>query len=254
MFKPNIITSTGRTGTVTLSRVFAGASDVQMVRHEPTPDLWEQAMNFHRGAITPRAVVQFMQQTRPTSGSYLEVNPRFSWFPSLALDAFPDAKIAFIVRDPATYLTSSLNKLQRSSPRRNKLRLKARDFLDFPTEFSAPEDSAFHARWNPYVHVAWVWYKINSIILKCCDEHPARTLWVYFESLFDQNLSATQVVASHLGVHLNMPQALPLAQVRHNAQPTDTYGPWETFPAAERAFIAEMLNPLCARFGYGPLE
>jgi hypothetical protein len=107
------IVSTGRTGTTWIADVLATAG--ARAYHEPAPRWLRLVANAHAAGLLPadRATAIVQRARREVIGCstvpYAEANSLLAGLVRPLLEAFPDAVVVQIVRDPRTYVRSALD-------------------------------------------------------------------------------------------------------------------------------------------------
>lgn len=161
--------------------------------HEPRPDLFDIGVDFHRGVVSEKSVIEELKFTRLSliNGAvgrqrsvYVESNPNASVILPQIMQAFPNYRILWITRDVDTYLPSAYNKSPDDSgtmffysENDHRKRLTAEDF----------KDDRWRTEWSNFTRaerIAWWWQKCNSLLLGQTQNDP-RCMRVGFENLFD---------------------------------------------------------------------
>lgn len=187
--QPILIISTGRTGTIFLSRLFA--------------DLYPDTASYHeRGASRPIQILTNLHFSHllPKSGLkiawkilkgkeietcekmfHIDANCFLYGLAPLAPELYPNLKVIHIVRDPRAYVTSHLN-----FARQKETSFIANYFVPFwqPNPFligELPLSKAFgFSRFEKY---CWIW-NFKNRIMESLENSPTPYLRVRFEDLF----------------------------------------------------------------------
>lgn len=190
---PLFILSTGRTGTTWLASVFehAGARAV----HEPGPRWLRLVGNAHAaGAMTRERAARIVRRVRlelvspPTFDGrpFVEANSLVSGLAGPLLDAFADAHVVQIVRDPVGYVGSALAWGQ--------YRLAGRVLNVVPyRRLAAPQFDPWSpvarmrwARRDQFDRLCWTWMAQNRAMRTQGEGNPRFSI-VRFEELTDRD-------------------------------------------------------------------
>lgn len=254
-----IIVSTGRTGTVALSRILAGYHPAVVALHEPAfSRMLRLAGNLYvAGQLSRRQVVRLLRLTvgRRARGAdaplYIEASPLLrTVLVPLVEDVLPRSRIVHVVRDPRDYVRSYINHGIFHG-------IKGLAARAVPYAVLKPEhlERAPARRWHemsPVEAIAWRWQTLNGLI-----EDAGRALQlgssyrrVRFEDLFHGDDPAELAhLCEWLGLDpARMPEgarAEPANASRRRVMPDRAEWPEEWHAVVERS-----CGSLMTRYGY----
>ena len=233
------ITSTGRTGTGFLTRLFNEGVPGAFSLHEPRPAFRRRAHAWMGRGPTLYERLRFKTSRNSycrgrKESLYVENNYQlFAAFP-LIRDVFPEARIIHIVRDGRQVTTSYLN----------RYRYIAGQHI---TPADVPEDGATElwADWSPVQRLAWYWATVNR--------HAAAQgpdLVLRFEDMFDEERSGLWRLLDSLDVDYDREAVRALAAERVNPGRRGFFPPYEEWPADWKAQFQQVAGGAMAQFGY----
>jgi hypothetical protein len=253
---PLFILSTGRTGTTWLASVFAHAGARAV--HEPAPRWLRMVGNAHAaGALSRARATEIVSRVRsdavtpraPETRPYVEANSLVSGLAGPLLDAFGDARVVQVVRDPVGYVSSALAWGQ--------YRLAGRVLNVVPyRRLAAPQfrpwSPAERLRWvgrAQFDRLCWTWMAQNRAMRTQGEGNP-RFSTVRFEDLVDRDGGRATVrqLFDLAGLAGNVDAAIAAADAMRN----------ESAPRAAKVTLdrvqRELLGAVCrdeaARYGY----
>ncbi len=106
------ILGTGRCGTTSLASSLSTINGICCL-HEPEPILIEESSQYLYSKMTSEEIVRILHQTRKTKvkgDMYGESNQCLSFIVEPLLEAFPDAKFVWILRNGIDFVNSAYNK------------------------------------------------------------------------------------------------------------------------------------------------
>lgn len=228
------IISPGRTGTVTLAKLFAESEPrFRRVCHEPQPSMQAMSILLHTRTVDREHVVERLRETRPEQGSnYLELNGHLSYIMPCVLEAFPRSRIVFIVRNPASWIRSGKAHTQTKAGGTVARRIKPHH-LD--ASVILPLDEYTSSLWR----LNWLFTAastLNSLF-------PDRVKIVRYEDLFSGDLDIFLTVAHFLGAEIDTDTALRVLAERHNASTMrSNFLHYPEWPAAARRFTGGVMH------------
>jgi hypothetical protein len=215
------VLSTGRTATTWIAAVFehAGARAV----HEPEPRWLRLIGNAHAaGALSRDRAVRAVRKTRTDvvsagGGPYVEANSLISGLAGPLLDAFDDARVVQIVRDPVSYVRSAMAWGQyRTAGRVLNIvpyrRLAAPQFHPFSVS-----ERLRWARHDQFERLCWTWTAQNRAMRTQGEGNP-RFRVLQFEQLIDEvrGLELLGELFSDLGLTADAGAVVQAASVAKN--------------------------------------
>ncbi len=240
------VLSTGRSGTETLTHVFAASANLD-VHHTPFPELayparwlYEHAGDgdtelFRAAALAAR--YELVEASVALGRVFVETSPRITFFAPGLATAFRGARFVHLVRHPGAFVRSGIRRGY----------FGAEDFLhvrprDLPAE-------VFDG-WSPIAKVGWLWNATQAFVETFKAGQPAgHVLTLRAEELF-RDPAASERVLAFLG-------AAPVARRRlerilakpANVQTGGDFPPFERWSEAEKREL-QAVAPLAANYGY----
>ncbi|NVK26717.1 MAG: sulfotransferase [Flavobacteriia bacterium] len=175
---PIFVLSTGRAGTMLLTRVFELVQGVE-VYHEPYPDLLypgkmafenQQNVEFAKGAFLAGRY-ELIRDAYIRSSRYIETNNRVTFFAEAIAQLFPNAKFIHLIRKPESFIASGLERgwyAGKSITDEGRIRSEDPDF-----------DS-----WKLEDKLAWLWNETNQYCETFRSKYQDRTYFLKSEDLF----------------------------------------------------------------------
>ncbi|KAB2809777.1 sulfotransferase [Phaeocystidibacter luteus] len=175
---PVFVLSTGRAGTMLLTRVFELIDGVE-VFHEPYPDLlyagkaaYQNSTNleFAKGAFMGGRY-ELIRDSYIRNSRYIETNNRITFFAHAIAELFPNAVFIHLIRKPESFIASGLERgwyTGKSITDEGRIR---------------PEDSSFDA-WRTEDKLAWLWNETNHFCERFRSKYQDRTYFLKSEDLF----------------------------------------------------------------------
>lgn len=247
------VVSTGRTGTTFLAR-FAGDIGAEGC-HEPGPWWLRHLSNAHvSGHLDHDRAVGLLRRQRAhvgTSGPYLEASCLIYGLVGPLLDAFPEARVVHVVRDPRTYVRSGLSwGVHRAGGRPLNL-LPYRRLA--PPQFR-PLDPRERVRWaadNQFARLCWAWSAMNQAMRAQGAGHE-RFRTVRFEDLTDPDLGPDTLAALASDLHLPVDRSrlTELTATPVNASETEASVGWQSWSDADLGLLLERTATEADHYGY----
>ena len=239
------VIGTGRSGTTTLARWLSTPAGCH-VGHEQEPLLLAEVTDYLSGRLSHADLVALLRATRSTAalgGECLsgEANQRLSFvLPALA-EAFPAARLVWIVRDGRTAIASMWHR-RWYQPREAEERpaavqpwIQHRLRADQVGEMSTAEWEAL----DGFARCCWYWAYTNRHIERDLARLQLPALCVRIEDL---DLRREELVA-FLGSAAFLPRQLPRANEATGGTPL----PWRAWSPSERATFRRLCGPVMDR-------
>jgi hypothetical protein len=180
------VLSTGRTGTLTLARVFALSKDY-LVFHEPSPKLYglsklcyikspqEHFLDVFGEAFI--AAREFLLNLSAELGkNYIETSPQTTFLARAIHKVLPDAKFIHVVRDPRAVVRSMMRRKWYGGNPYDKFRI------------SPESGQPYHDKWYEmkiFEKNIWLWAETNRWIMDFTSTLPdEKKLFVKAEEIF----------------------------------------------------------------------
>lgn len=255
--QPILIISTGRTGTIFLSRLFA--------------DLYPDAASYHeRGASRPIQILTNLHFSHllPKSGLklgwkllkgneiencekkfHIDANNFLYGLASLAPELYPNLKVLHIVRDPRTYVTSQLN-----FSRQKGTSFIANYFVPFwqPNPFlvgEIPISRIFgFTRFEKY---CWIW-NFKNRIMESLEDSSTPYLRVRFEDLFNKN--DPESLFNNITDFIGLPRMIGIRdrfrEPANTSAKTD-FPEWPEWTSKQGSQLQSLCGERMSKYGYG---
>ena len=185
--RPNVFTlSTGRTGTLTLSRILALSNEC-LVFHEPSPKLYGlsklcyiKGQQAHFIDIFGEAFIStrefFLNLAAGLDKHYIETSPQATFLANAIHKVLPDAKFIHLVRDPREVVRSMMRRKWYGGNRYDKFRISP--------QFGQP----CHDKWDEmtiFEKNTWLWAETNRWIMDFTNTLPEKKkLFIKAEEVF----------------------------------------------------------------------
>jgi hypothetical protein len=239
------VVGTGRSGTTTLAFLLSGVPGCRLV-HERPPPLLGEVSDFLAGRLSHAAMVELLRRTRSPQaigGTRMsgEANQRLSFvLPALA-EAFPTARLIWVIRDGRDTVSSMLHR-KWYHPRELDLRPPAvrgwvthRVHGDQVGEVSAAE----WARLDPFARCCWYWAYTNRLIEREIGRLRLTALCLPIERL-NARLPA---LWEFLGLDGPPPVQVPRSNTASGGTPLD----WRLWSRREQAVFRAWCGPVMDR-------
>jgi Sulfotransferase family len=255
--KTVFILSTGRTGTQFLAELLNRHKDVYAV-HEPPPSrrmrLWSMA--YLQGEASDEKMADVLRRYRSTYVSsvrekiYVESNNFLAGFADVIKREFKDAVLIHVVRDPRTYIRSSLNHGGDSG-------LKGWANRHFPYWHLPPrsiQDALAGAGDHEVlVRTALYWKVINEYLDRAGEGYPHYHRF-RFEEMFGDDTTVLEKIFRLAGVVEYSSEDLKAREQKVNESQLQVMDRWQTWSADQARAVDRICGPLMEKYGYGGEE
>lgn len=245
--QPVFFLSTGRCGTKWISDLLKLDKNLA-VFHDPLPNLaiqgklaWESYQGKDLTGIDETEV--FLQElffagreshlryTAKTEKRYIETNNNITFFAPVLARIFPDALFVHMVRHPAGFIRSALDRSYYSSGNPDDIK-----------RIQPPRGDQKN-RWeglSQYARAAWLWKETNLFIDKFRESIPAdRSLVFPFDLSGTENV---QKVTDFLSLNISEEQIRKKLRVKVNAQQSRKFPPYSEWDEGHK----EEVKTICA--------
>jgi len=244
-----VIVSNGRTGTTALARHLDRCYSNVRALHEPGESGWKLRRASIRGLsknISERELAALLEEhwrglasliDRPV---YVESNPMLQGFIDVFGQIWPAVKVVHVVRDPRTFVRSSIN----FGAMRGVKGMMARWcpwWLPKPEHF----DRNVTIKWkdmHPVERMAWFWRIVNSDLNRGEMIYGENYLRVKFEDLFAEDGSGLQQLTEWMGLPKSSSLNEEARKEKVNASQRDVLPKWEDWQRE----IKEMVLRQCS--------
>lgn len=247
--KSVFILSTGRTGTKFLAKFFDNHPDVTAF-HEPKPSriirMWSVARL--EGCVSRRSISRVLYAKRKklmsqvNSPIYVESNPYLLGAVDCLGETFDKPIIVNIVRDPRSYIKSSLN-------HGNTKGLKK--FLNSHFPFWYPRTSRILSSKKSkslIMRNAEYWKIVNHWLEKSCGNQENYHLFK-FEEIFDKNSGELEKLAKIIGLDSTFVKNSKIKSI--NQSKDKAISSWEEWTPEECRAVHKICQPEMEKYGYG---
>lgn len=176
------ILSSGRSGTMTISRVLSQINGCVCL-HEPSPELILESSEYHYGKLSKEKIKDLLLKTRKpfVDGSvYCESNQTLSLMIPVLADAFPEARYVWLIRNGLDVVASIYQKQWYSGHSENhdsyedcppieKAWIDGRIRGDLSGDMSSDE----WATLDRFGRCCWYWAYVNRIIENDLNRHAS---------------------------------------------------------------------------------
>ncbi|MBC7876601.1 MAG: sulfotransferase domain-containing protein [Anaerolineales bacterium] len=255
--QPILIISTGRTGTIFLSRLFADLYPDTASYHERGASRPIQILtNLHFSHLLPKSVLKSAWKLLKGSEIescekkfHIDANNFLYGLASLAPELYPNLKVVHIVRDPRTYVTSQLNfSLQKWTS------FIANYFVPFwqPNPFligEVPLSKIFgFTRFEKY---CWIW-NFKNRVMDGLENSSTPYLRVRFEDLF--NTSNSEELFGKISEFIGLPTVTGIRdrfrEPANTSSKTD-FPEWPEWTHQRAAQLQSFCGERMIKYGYG---
>ena len=189
--RPCFVLSTGRSGTMLLSRILEKCSETS-VYHSPELELeYFSKFAYHNQDnsallknIVDAARYEFIRNDYLIGNTYIETNNRITFFAYQLAELYPNARFLHLIRNPESFIRSGL--------RRNWYQGNFHDEGRI-----TPADGKHAEKWTSYTQpekIAWLWNETNAFIEQFKLKHPESVKTVFAEDLFSDPHSAMEIL------------------------------------------------------------
>jgi len=256
------IVSTGRTATQFLAKYLqANYSEEVIALHEPVPDLLNTGIDKLRGTLSTLQLVNHIKlnrslQCRAIEKStpakiYIESNNNVTVSMYELKKVFPKIKFIHVIRDPRTYIGSSINKINKSnsldytmySPTDNRPRITPMDYNENITQKDWIGFSQFKK-------VAWYWAKMNNLILDYSSNNN-NIITVKYEDIFlSDDHKGLNHILDFIGLSKDTSNhKFPLTKKMNEASGTKDVG-INQWTEEQKEFYRDYLSKTALKFNY----
>lgn len=254
VFSPVFVLSTGRVGTETLDALFQHAPNV-FSHHEPAPTLYRLsklayehqenplAQNILREAfLTTRA--DLLTHSMQCGKGYIETSPQVTFLAPMILDALPNARFIYLIRDPRAVI--------RSGMRRKWYDRHPND----STRITPKPNSAAANQWGAYSLFQknlWLWSETNRWILQFLETAPQeQKIFLRAEDMFAAQESDIQNLFNFIQSPTPSKQKIKsILGKRLNVQQSGDFPEASAWSEEMNQMLKDFAGDLLTRFDYG---
>jgi len=252
------IISSGRTGTKALAHHLSACYDNVYAVHEPRPSwrLRRASARWLSGRISRHQLVRLLADSRSQllarvrQPVYIESNPFLGGFLEAIAEVFEKPRIVHVVRDPRTYIRSSIN-----WGCFRGIRHLASTYLPYWLPKPEQIDPNCPKPWNEMPHaerLAWYWKTLNAELNRGQNIFGNNYLRVRFEDLFARDGSGLQSLVQWIGLPWK-PQLPTAANSENvNASKARICPPWRDWTEPQQQQVLHHCRDLMGLYGYDP--
>jgi hypothetical protein len=237
-----LIVSTGRTGTLALTRILNDRVENAWSQHEPKPAFRRRAKRILREGHTKQDGLYFLASRRAWQALhpekwYVESNHNLFTAIPMIRSVLPEVLIVHVIRDGRETVTSWLN-------RYSYIRTLSLTPMDRPGDPAAEQ----WERWNPLQKTTWYWVMTNAII-----QAAEPDLTVRFEDLFHESARGFEALLQRLeGVRYDLDALRAAVSVKHHASSNALFPPYRDWPDVWKRQFDEIAGEAMVHHGYAP--
>ncbi len=255
--QPILIISTGRTGTIFFSRLFADLYPASASYHERGASRPIQILtNLHFAHLFPKSGLKFAWKVLKGSEIetckklfHIDANNFLYGLAALAPELYPNLKVIHIVRDARTYVTSQLNfSLQKRTSFVGNYLVPFWQPSPFMTGEVAPSKIFNLTRFEKY---CWIW-DFKNRVMERLENTSTPYLRVRFEDIFNSN--DPEYPFGRITDFIGLP---PAKNIRDRfRQPANTsaktdFPEWPKWTAAQAAQLMSFCGERMKKYDYG---
>ncbi len=246
--KPVFILSTGRTGTTFLADFLNHYGNITAA-HEPKPSrvlrMWSMASlegrvskDYLAAAFSKKRHKALKNVHTPV---YIESNPFVAGFTDALKELFDDPIIIHVVRDPRTYITSSIN-------HGNTVGLKS--FFNKYVPFWVYTPKGYRqSQLEPVLRTAEHWRVINETLQKYGKSSKNYYLFK-FEEVFSGKQEKLGDLLKIIGAPKGALEEFKNSKVPRNKAQHNQIKSWEEWPKSQREQVEKICGKLMQSYGY----
>lgn len=253
------IVSSGRTGTTALAQHLDAAYPNVRALHEPRPSwrLRRASAKALCGRLAKPQLVELLASARRdlvsriTQPIYVESNPYLGGFLDAFGEVFDRPRILHVVRDPRSFIRSSINFGVFSG-----LKRFASACLPYwlpKPELCLPNPSCPPKTWrqmSPIERLAWYWTLLNTELNRGQSLYPHDYLRLRFEDLFNPDGTGLRQLTDFIGLPFNQNLIAAANAEKVNASKTLRLPKWPDWPADLQQQVLDHCRPLMTLYGY----
>lgn len=189
---PVFVLSTGRCGTMLLTKILSTFSGAE-VYHEPYPEfIWHNKYAYENHSINPLTVSMIFDAARYemirlaflNNKTYIETNNRITFFAHQIAELYPNAKFIHLIREPVSFVKSGFG----------------RNWYHGKTIYDEGRiiDHTGVERWRKYEtieKIAWLWGTTNDFILDFKSQTTAPIFEISSKQLFNNAEKVQQLLS-----------------------------------------------------------
>lgn len=255
--QPILIISTGRTGTIFLSRLFADLYPVSASYHERGASRPIQILtNLHFSHLLPKSGLKlawkFLKGKELETCEkqfHIDANCFLYGLAPLAPELYPNLKVVHIVRDPRAYVTSHLN-----FSRQKGTSFIANYFVPFwqPNPFLTGEIPIYKAfGFTRFEKYCWIW-NFKNRIMDGLENTDTPYLRIKFEDLF--NTEDPESIFSKITDFIGLPRITGIRDRFHEPANTSLktdFPEWPQWTQQQAAQLQSFCGGRMSKYGYG---
>lgn len=255
-YKPIIVLSTGRTGTMFMNNLFNKADKLKSY-HNPNPELIEQGKIVYETykqleynipdfihALSAQTYMaareERMLECYNNGLKFVETNNRITFFAYAIKHWIKGAKFVFLYRHPGEFVRSGIRREWYSGESPHDIgRL-----VPVSGEFGFSEWN----KWNLLQKISWLWNETNSFILKFLETLDKNDYFCFnFNSL---SLETLKELLEFVGGNIDDDALSRLINTPINEQKKGDFPPYEDWNSIDKENMIEITGELAGTLGY----
>lgn len=250
------IVSSGRTGTTALATHLDASYDNVCALHEPKPS-WRLRRASGKavcGRMGKQELVDLLADCRRSlvdrisQPIYIESNPFLGGFVEAFGEVFDKPKIIHVVRDPRTYVRSSMN-FGAFRGLKKLANLFIPYWLPKPDYMPGPRQYAWRQMSEPQ-RMAWYWSIINRALDRAADISADSYIRIRFEDLFAKDGSGLNTLTDWIGLPRSPRLSADANREQVNASRDRNFPRWVDWPGELKGQLLEYCGELMDKYGY----
>ena len=253
--EPVFFLSTGRCGTKWFSELLKNDKK-NAIFHNPIPSFAAQSKlvfeiiskrNFNPTTEEKKLIYeiffsgreQHLRYTYKTKKKYIETNNYITFFTPVLHSIFPKAKFVHLVRHPAEFVRSGLQRGYYSEKPSDEARR------------IVPCKEPIKTEWNNYHQIqkiSWLWHQTNLFIEKCLTDIPSKQKMVFnFNDLSENNIYR---VLTFVNSDIKKKKIRKRIPKRVNTQKFNSVATYTEWTEKEKDMVSEICGEYARKFGY----
>lgn len=244
------VLSTGRTGTVTLTKLLNISPEIAAF-HEPAPrhlelisasyaDIWNAPSKYRTTFESARFLP--IARTSLNGKVYCEATNLVYFAPAIA-QSLPNALFLHLHRHPADVVRSGMSRGWYRCHEWDEYRLRP------------PQGTTWSSAWDtcdPFTKICWFWNATNEFILRFGERlTPDRVLTLSSEQLWSTDDDAWKSLFRFLGVAVpESHRAREVLRTRHNAQPLRPFPAFDDWTREQQSRLLHIAGATMTKLGY----
>jgi len=263
------VLSTGRSGTLTLTKLLAVDSRIAAY-HEPRPHLYAEALDAYTHECAPiarfarilyRARWKLVSSACLKHRIYAETSNWLTFFAPAIRSAIPRTKFIHLVRHPADVVASGLARGWYQGASLDRYRIRPRTLLVDSQRTKSDSHSRLEitieqwSQMSAFEKACWLWSEINSFVLRFAQTIPeSQYTLVRLEDLISNSDDQIQSLWAFLGLNLEphmLDRCSAVLSIKDNASKYPGSA-LDELARHQRSLLWDLCGDTAKRLGYAP--